>query len=83
MTLLKQSLDYTDPMPVSVLRERDGQTEYKVKYVELKYVLNERKEESETKTKSIPLTKYTILFKFGMQEYHHIVKQKARTSLII
>ena len=51
MTLLKQSLDYTDPLQVSVLREWDGQTEYKVKYVELKYVLNERKEESETKTK--------------------------------
>ena len=28
MTLLKQSLDYTYPMPVSVLREWDGQTEF-------------------------------------------------------
>jgi len=38
--------------------------------------------QAEVKNNFVSL-KHIILFNFGMQEYYHIVKQKARTSLIL
>ena len=38
--------------------------------------------QAEVKNNFVSL-KHILLFNFGMQEYYHIVKQKARTSLIL